>query len=195
LNNYDRTLILCEGETVYLYAKSLVSELPRCLQRSVVVEVFYQYDINPLELVKEAKRRERAAKKDHNSFDNIWIFFENAYPMQIEKALKLISQCNYRAAYVCISIEHWFILHFENCLQEFSTWEEATQCLTGLWPEYRRTGVNVYEKLKDRLDQAIDRAMNINNMQENIIPISGRNPYFTVQELVFFLRQLKQAVA
>ena len=187
----ERILILCEGATEYLYAKSLQMELPRNLQRSVSIEIYFQSQNDPKSLVSEARRRERAAQSERNPYDTIWVFFDNDRWPQLAQAFELIERFGYRAAYSSMCIEHWFILHFEQCGRAFANGEEATRYLKALWPAYHKTKVNAYYELRAQLQDAISRAIMVNQHQDNELPIHRRNPYFTVQELVDFFEQLK----
>jgi hypothetical protein len=188
-----RILILCEGATEYIYAKSLQMELPRDLQRSVAIEIFYQTQNDPKSLVQEAHRRERNAIKERNAYDTIWLFFDNDNWPQLGEAFTLIYKYGYRIAYTSICIEHWFILHFEHTGRSFNNGEEAVRYLNRLWPQYHKTKVNAFAVLKDRLEAAIERANIINQNQEAGVAIHERNPYFTLQELISFFKQLKEA--
>ncbi|QEK52759.1 RloB domain-containing protein [Pedobacter aquae] len=67
-------LILCEGITEYLYARSMQMELPRALQRSVSINVSQAKQQDPKSLVLEAIKKSAAAKKDRNSYDDVWLF-------------------------------------------------------------------------------------------------------------------------
>ncbi|SEO09016.1 RloB-like protein [Mucilaginibacter gossypiicola] len=187
----ERILILCEGTTEYLYARSLQMELPRSLQRAVSIEIFFQSQNDPKSLVSEARRRERAAQSERNPYDTIWVFFDNDRWPQLSQAFELIERYGYRAAYSSMCIEHWFILHFEQCGRAFANGEEAIRYLRNLWPAYHKTKVNAYHELRERLNTALNNAVRINQNQDDTLPIHRRNPYFTVQELVDFFEQLK----
>jgi len=142
--------------TEYLYAKSLQMEVPRSLQRSISIEIFFQNPNDPRSLIQEAKRRERVAHKEHNAYDAIWLFFDNDRWPQLDEAFSLIQQYNYRIAYSCMCIEHWFILHFEQCGRAFVNGDEAAHYLKKLWPTYHKTKINPYRELKDRLQTPLN---------------------------------------
>lgn len=187
-----RILILCEGATEYIYAKSLQMELPRNLQRSIAIEIFYQTQNDPKSLVQEARRKTKVAVKERNSYDMVWLFFDNDNWPQLVEALDMAEKDGFRIAYTSICIEHWFILHFENCGRAFNDCEEASRYLRRLWPQYHKTKINAYKELKNQLATAIERANTLNRNQSQEIPVAQRNPYFTVQELVQFFETLKQ---
>jgi hypothetical protein len=187
-----RILILCEGATEYIYAKSLQMELPRELQRSVAIEIFYQTQNDPKSLVQEAHKRARNAIKERNAYDAVWLFFDNDRWPQLNEAFDLIHKYSFRIAYTSICLEHWFILHFEHTGRAFNDGEEAMRYLNRLWPAYHKTKVNAYTVLKDRLATAIERAELINRNQDHEgLAIHEHNPYFTVQDLIRFFDELK----
>jgi hypothetical protein len=186
-----RILILCEGMTEYIYARSLQMELPRDLQRSVAIEIFYQNQNDPKSLALEARKRVRTAANERNAYDTVWLFFDNDRWPQLSEAFDIINKENYHIAYTSICIEHWFILHFEHCGKAFQSGEEARRYLNKLWPQYHKTRTNAYKELKDRLEAAIERANAINKNKEADIPVHERNPYFTLQGLISFFEHLK----
>jgi len=186
-----RILILCEGMTEYIYARSLQMELPRDLQRSVSIEVFYQNQHDPKSLALEARKRVRSAVKERNAYDTVWLFFDNDRWPQLKEAFDLIAKDHFRIAYTAICIEHWFILHFENCGRAFNNADEALKYLNRLWPAYHKTRTNAYRELKIQLATAIERANVINRNQDNGILLHERNPYFSVHELIDFFEELK----
>jgi RloB-like protein len=187
-----RILILCEGATEYIYAKSLQMELPRDLQRSVAIEIFYQTQNDPKSLTQEAHRRQRNSVKERNPYDDVWLFFDNDNWPQLAEAFELISKYGFRIAYTSICLEHWFILHFEHCGRSFPNGDQALNYLNRLWPAYHKTKINAYKELKERLAAAIDRANTINRNQNEEIQVHERNPYFTVHELIRFFDELKE---
>jgi len=187
-----RILILCEGMTEYIYARSLQMELPRDLQRSVSIEIFYQNQNDPKSLALEARKRVRSGIKERNAYDTVWLFFDNDRWPQLNEAFEIINRDGFRIAYTAICIEHWFILHFENCGRAFQNADEAAKYLARLWPSYHKTRTNAYRELKEQLAVAIERAILINRNQQVDLAVHDRNPYFSVQELINFFEELKQ---
>lgn len=187
-----RILILCEGFTEYIYAKSLKMELPRLLQRSIAIEIFQQHKNDPKSLVIEANKKVKKAQKDRNPYSIVWLFFDNDKWPQLPEAFEIINKLNFKVAYSSICIEHWFILHFENCGRAFNSSEEALKYLQRLWPTYHKTRTNAYNELKNNLSLAIDRANIINKNQTTELNIHEKNPYFTIQDFIDFFEKLKK---
>lgn len=187
-----RILILCEGVTEYLYAKSLQSELPRQLQRSISIEIDYNSRNDPKSLAEEAVKRKRKARKERNSYDSVWLFFDHDNWPQLEAAFRIIDSEGFCIAYSAMCIEHWFILHFENCGRSFHDGGEALRFLKTNWPEYHKTKLKHYEILKEDLETAIDRAKTLRRNVQADLPKHQRNPYFTIDKLIDFFNEFKK---
>jgi len=186
-----RILIICEGLTEYLYAKSLQSELPRKLQRSVSIEIDYNSRNDPQGLAEEARKRKRKAKAQKNAYDSIWLFFDHDNWPQLQKAFSIIESEEFCIAFSSISIEHWFILHFENCGRSFQNGTEAFRYLRTKWPNYHKTKFKHYEELRNGLDTAIVRAKALRRNGQTDYPKHQRNPYFTIDKLIEFFNDLQ----
>jgi hypothetical protein len=186
-----RILILCEGVTEYIYAKSLQRDLPRSQQRSISVEIIYQTQNDPRSLALSARKKVKAAQRDRNPYDTVWLFFDNDNSPNLAEAFRIISSEGFQIAYTSICIEHWFILHFENCGRSFGSGQEALTYLQKLWPNYHKTKSNPYVELKDRLEQAISYAELIVRNKVDNLEIFEMNPYFTLKEFVDFFTKLK----
>jgi len=120
-----RILILCEGVTDKLYATSLRAELGRNLQRNIAVEGAVGDQQNPLDLVKEAIGKKKKARKEKNPYDNIWIFFFHDNWPQLRNAFRLMEMEEFKFSFTALCLEHWFILHFEDCERAFQRGEDV----------------------------------------------------------------------
>lgn len=189
----ERILILCEGVTEYLYAKALQMELPRDLQRSVSIEISYSSHNDPKSLINEAIRKSKLAKKERNPYNGIWLFFDHDNSTHLEDVFSVIEKENFASAYSAMCIEHWFILHFEDCGRAFQNGDEAEKHLKRFLPTYHKTKTNAYVELSQRLDIAINRAERIRKKQERDgVHKHLRNPFFTVHDLIAFFNRLKE---
>lgn len=186
-----RILILCEGVTEYLYAKTLQMELPRDLQRSVSIEISYSSKNDPKSLVHEAIKKSRQAKKERNAYNDVWLFFDHDNSPHLAEVFSAIEKENFSYAYSAMCIEHWFILHFEDCGRAFQNGDEAQKHLKRLLPTYHKTKTNAYVELRQYVDVAIERAERLRKKVENEESMVHKtNPYFTVQDLVTYFRYL-----
>lgn len=184
-----RVLILCEGVTEKLYATSLRSTLSRNLQRGISVEVALGDLQDPLNLVKEAIVKRKKADKEKNSYDSVWLFFDHDYWPQLKEAFTLIEREGFDIAFTSLCLEHWFILHFEDCGRAFQRGDEALRHLRGFWPEFHKTKLNHYAVLQDKIDIAIQRARSMNKRSEDS-PIFEKNPYCSIPGLIDLFRFL-----
>jgi len=210
-----RILIICEGWTEYNYAKSLKESLERDKQRGIKISE-PDHKTNIEELFRKAKEQIKKSKKDGNEYDLVWIFFDNDKQNLEEKLNNLVKKGditkffdfnNYfssnnkddlsliKFAYSCLCIEHWFIIHFKEMRSPFTESNKAEEELNNLWKkefneEYKKTGQNHFEKLKEKREDAIKRARKIREQAENDnIPILDRNPYFTLDEFIDFFHK------
>jgi hypothetical protein len=188
-----RILILCEGTTERFYASELRNELPKTKQRSIAIEISEGNRQDPLSLVNEAIVKAKRARKERNPYEIIWLFFDHDNWPQLQNAFAVIEKEEFKIAFTSLCLEHWFILHFENCGRAFQKGEEVERYLIRLWPAYHKTTINHFQKLKGQLPQAIERANQLNRRQSDI-PVFQRNPYFTIPDLLEFFESLKSEV-
>lgn len=186
-----RFLILCEGVTEYVYAKSLQMDLPRELQRSIAIDIIHETKNDPKSLAIVARAKVKEAKRERNPYEMVWLFFDNDSWPQLSDAFRIIERDGFRVAYTSICFEHWLILHFENIGKPFAKGEDALKRLKSFWPEYHKTKSNPYKELLDRMDLAISRADVLNKNSNVELAVHQRNPYFTVGDLINFFRTLK----
>ena len=186
-----RILILCEGETEYYYAKALQQNMPRLFQRSLSIEIDHNCKNDPGNLAKEARRRKVTARRERNPYDSIWLFFDNDNWPQLREAVVIIDQEGVKFAYSSICIEHWFILHFENCQRAFTNGSEALKYLRLLWPQYHKTTMPHFKFLETRLCDALNHVLSIKKNADKDTPIHRRNPFFTIDELIDFFKDLE----
>lgn len=185
-----RILILCEGVTERLYATALKADLPRTLQRSIAIEINEGDRQDPLSLVNQAMAKAKRARKERNPYDVIWLFFDHDNWPQLRTAFEGIEAEGFEFAITSLCLEHWFILHFENCGRAFQEGEDAERYLRRLWPDYHKTKINHFRVLKDQLPVALERA-NVLNRTQRDLPVFQRNPFFTIPKLLEFFEALK----
>jgi hypothetical protein len=188
---FSRILILCEGQTELLYAKALKQSIPREIQRNFEIDIFSYKKTDPKSLAIEAKRRKNEALRERNSYDIIWLFFDNDNNPKLKEAFDIIFEENFRFAYSSICIEFWFILHFEDCGRAFRNSSEALNYLVRLWPEYHKTRLNHYSLTSDKLEIAKERAIRIRARLRGQDTYYIFNPFSNVDELIDFIRHQK----
>ncbi|MES2652971.1 MAG: RloB family protein [Bacteroidota bacterium] len=189
MNFNKRILILCEGMTEYLYAKSLQNQLPREKRRLLNIEIGQSQQNDPLSIVKEAERKVKTAEKERNKYDAVWLFFDHDNWPQLKEALERAERVGFNLAFTAISIEYWFILHFEDCGRAFANGDECLKYLKKYWPNYHKTKINHFVELMDKIDIAIERAERLEK-RNALIEIIDAQPYTSVHLLVSFFKTL-----
>ena len=121
----------------------------------------------------------------------IWIFFDNDNHPKLKEAFDIIEAEGFKFAYSSISIEHWFILHFEDCGRAFRDSKEAIKYLKKHWPEYHKTKINHYALTVDKYSAAKERAIRSRAKYRTESGMNTYNPYTNVDELVDFIKSKK----
>lgn len=190
-------LVIPEGWCEYNYTQALRNSLPRDKQRSISVEMPKpNNENNAAQLLDKAEKMLRKARRDKNPYDAVWIFFDNDNQPHLAAFFQILSNIPIRVAYSSICIEHWFIIHVEDNRQSYQNAHHALQRIERLWQnefnqDYHKTKANHFEKLKDRMPIAIERANSI--AQQAVadgIPLASRNPFFTMQEFIQYFQNL-----
>lgn len=190
-------LIVPEGWCEYSYAQALKYSLPRDKQRSISVEMPKPNNENSASrLLDKAEMAIKKAKRDKNPYDTVWILFDNDNQPNLVSFFQRLKSSFVKIAYSCICIEHWFIMHFEDNRQAYQDARQALQRIKTLWhsqfnQDYHKTKIMHFEKLKERMPIAMNRASAIKQQAEaDEIPITKRNPFFTIQDLINYFQKL-----
>ncbi len=190
-------LIIPEGWCEYNYAQALRHSLPRDKQRSISVEMPKpNNENNASQLLDKALAMLKKARRDKNPYDVVWIFFDNDNQPNLAPFFQRLNNTSVQIAYSSICIEHWFIIHLEDNRQAYQNAHQALQRIETLWhkqfnQDYHKTKLNHFEKLRDKLHTAMDRATSITQqVVADEIPIVNRNPFFTIQEFIQFFQRL-----
>lgn len=192
-------LIIPQGWTEYFYANSLKANLlPRDIQRNVTIEIPKPSGKNQaMVLFSLIRNKQKEAIRAQNPFDQIWVVLDNDNQPDIRLFLENAIKHHIKPAYSCICIEHWFILHLEDCRKAFASAKEALNYLQPLWEThlgtpYLKKGQDHYRLLQDKTPVAMERARQIEKYGSDQ-PIYKRNPYFTNHHFIDFFIQLAKS--
>ncbi len=192
-----RILIIPEGLCEYYYSQALKCSLPRDKQRSISIEMPKPNSENKAsQLLDKALKELNKAKQVKNSYDAVWIFFDNDNQPNLSNFFQRLKSTPIKIAYSSICIEHWFIIHLDNNQHAFQSPHQAHHVVKRLWrnefnQDYHKTKINHFEKLKDKIPIAIKRAEILSNRaDEDGIPFEIRNPFFTIQDFIHFFQIL-----
>lgn len=184
----ERVLILCEGVTEEIYSKALRSAfLPRSLQRTVTVDVIRYKKNDPNSLLEEAKHRVKQAKNERIPYSYVWLFFDHDNSPHLQHVIEEASKLGFKLAFTAISLEYWFILHFEDCGKVFTNAEDCLKHLLKLWPKYHKTRINHFTELENRVTMAIERAEHLEKKNTGI-KVFNAQPYTSVHQLIAFFK-------
>lgn len=187
-----RVLILCEGFTEEIYAKSLRGAyLSRLQQRNVAIEVVRHKKNDPSNLILEAKKRIKEGRRQKQQYTDVWLFFDNDNSPHLNAVFDEIVTYGIHHAYSSISIEFWFLLHFVNVGRAFSSNTECINELKKHWPTYHKTKINHFRELEPYLEIAIERAKSLES-KIDLDDLSNTNPYTSVFKLVEFFKNLNK---
>jgi len=176
-----RVLILCEGETEKYYLDAFKASLNREAQRTIEVKILQANYSEPEGIVREAIKKQGLARADKQPYDTIWLVFDDDKRKNLNQIFAQAKKNHFNVAYTSISIEYWFILHFERVAQEFSSTDKAVKHLKKHIPQYCKTDTSVFNFLKEGyLEKALPNAAwlkrekGINNMYDawNAKPIT-----------------------
>jgi hypothetical protein len=142
-----RILILCEGVTEKIYLDSLKSTLNRQAQRGIEINIQQSRYSEPIKIISEAKRKKLTAKQEKQPYDAIWLVFDDDNRSNMEKLYSQAQKEGLSIAYNSISIELWFILHFERTAKIFNSAAEAENHLRKYIKNYSKTSPDTFKIL------------------------------------------------
>ena len=177
-----RILIVCEGEkTEPNYFKSLKKELPRGL---VEVDILGA-GANTLSIIKIAKEKIKESKKTNMPYDNVWVVFDRDSfpPSDFDNAISSAKANNFNCAWSNEAFELWYLLHFEFRHTAMSRVDYSDKLSKYLDEKYKKNNSNMYDKLLDKQNTAVNNAKKLLN-QHSSCPPSRSNPATKVHLLV-----------
>lgn len=196
---YEVVLIVCEGsKTEPNYFNGLKDSLRLSNANIIIADKPTGYD--PLSVVNYAIERH---KKDP-IYDRVYCVFDRDKHTTYDAALDKIRSTRLKKGAVLHAItsipcfEIWLLLHYTFTSRPFSAAGDASNCalvetelkrhITG----YQKGSRNIFELLKDKLNDAITNATRLDAFHQT----SGTdNPSTKVHELVKYLKDLRNKIA
>ncbi len=142
-----RILILCEGETEKLYLNGLLSTLDRQIQRDISIIVQKAYQTEPQMMFKEAIAKKKKGISEQQPYKEIWLVFDDDNRTNFKTIFSEAQRNNFKIAYSSISVELWFLLHFEKRAHIFSGAGKAKSYLEKYIHGYHETIPGLYDTL------------------------------------------------
>lgn len=198
---YPRVLVVCEGEkTERYYFAGLRNHLRL---RSANIEIVGE-GATPTRIVKRAEERHQEEQGVGNPFDEIFCVFDKEEHADYDKAINKLKGKNLKqqentrwTAIVSVpAFEYWLLLHYKDTDSPYqktgtkSAGEMVVQELKKYCKGYRKNDENIFEKFRDRLEQAKKNADKSLTAAENT---GAYNPSTRVHLLVNFLQKIKDS--
>ena len=191
-NRPQRTyfLIVCEGKkTEPLYFEALKQDLPR----GVLEVVIKGEGCNTLTLLDRALEHKEALITDQaRVVDQVWIVFDrdDFRPSDFDNAIAKANSEKVHAAWSNECFELWYVLHFEDRKSALPRQDCEGLLTRFLGVPYQKNDPQMYERLKDKIDVALQRAAKLaNEHKASKRPPHQANPCTQVHELIAALRQ------
>jgi hypothetical protein len=121
INITKRILNITEDEKsskIYFESFKKDEKLKRQLS-SLDIKVVHPKNHNPVGLVSKAKELKQKAKRERNSFDEVWIALDKDGHANIDKAIVTAKDNKIQVALSVICFEYWILLHFERTTRPF----------------------------------------------------------------------------
>lgn len=162
----QRILLLCEGKTEKIYLSGFKSALPREMQRDIDIQIVHSKKSEPKATIKIAIDKQITAKQEGQPFKEIWMVFDDDN-RDLQTTFTELKQRKINIAYTSISLEFWFILHFEQTGKHFLKPEDAYTRLLKFMPEYDKTDPYLWQEFKPRYAEATKNAQLLRKQQDN----------------------------
>lgn len=186
----QRILILCEGETETLYLSNLKSTLPREIQRDIDINIVQSKYSEPSSTIKEIVRKRKKAKEEKQDYKECWMVFDDDN-RNLTTLFKDLKKEKIKIAYNSISIEYWFLLHYERTNRHCTNNTDALHRLTTLKPDYSKTSRTLWNEFESLYQtQAKSNALWLRKHHENpeIYNAAHCKPYSNMDELIDTIR-------
>ena len=189
--DYDRVLIVCEGEkTELVYFEDLINHY-RLSTANIVVTPANGSD--PVSVVDYAKTLQKEEKKQGEKFDKIYCVFDRDEHTCFDAAYNKLSRNNFQAARSWPCFEYWLLLHFGYQRKPFSPTQGKTaaqncgSALKAELPTYSKGMKGIFAQLLPSIDKAKKNAI---KALRDADKTSNSNPSTEVHRLVEYLQDL-----
>jgi hypothetical protein len=182
----QRVLILCEGKTERLYLQGIKNTLSRAVQRDVEINISQAKSSEPVTFINEILHKRNIAKQEKQPYREIWMVFDDDN-RNLKNIFQKLEKERIMAAYSSISIEFWFILHFEKTNKQFAKHEDAHRYLLCLKPDYEKTNPDLWKEFETLyLQNAKNNALWLRQQQGNpeMYNVFDCKPYTNIVLLV-----------
>lgn len=154
-----RILIMCEGETERNYFQAIKeSEDYKKALVAINPQVLKAKHSSPEQVVDEAIRRGKEAKREGNPYNKIWVVIDHDFHAHRKRAFEEAEKVGFGIAFSAICFEIWYLLHFVKTSKNFRDSNELIKELQKHYPTYQKAKNNDFEVLKVNLEAAFANA-------------------------------------
>jgi hypothetical protein len=151
----NRVLVVTEGtETEPRYFSALLQKLGISTRRIIIMS---GSGSDPKSVVDTALREQKAARRDKNPFDSVWVVFDTERDrVHLSEAIDKAKAHAINQAVSAPCFEYWFLLHFEYTTRYMTCYDEVRRKLS----EHMAYGKGFYDTnlLLSNTDVAVDNA-------------------------------------
>lgn len=190
IRSYKKALfIVCEGEeTEPNYFEQFIAGC-NFRGKPVRVQVVETEENTAKELVKRAKELKEIPT------DEVWAVFDKDGYTKHAEAFNMALGNQIKIAFSSISFEYWILLHFEYTTRPFRKADDVIKYIEkkGYFDKYDKGDKGIYQKVKDNVMIAFERAKRVRSYQDAANPgekIYRLNPYTNVDELMEAVNEL-----
>ncbi|HNW83717.1 MAG TPA: RloB family protein [bacterium] len=191
VRQYKKQIVIaCEGEKTernYLNRFKMLCEL----ENVVKVKLLPHEHTSAKELVEDVLRYKEAGN------DELWIVCDKDGYTKHHEAFCTAKEKGVKIAFSSISFEYWLLLHFKYTAHSFTKSKDVEDYLKKMvyLPKYDKADENVFDKIKDKTQTAIDNAKKLRKAAKTAnydnCKIYELNPYTNVDELLYAIESLR----
>lgn len=188
---YDRVLIVCEGERT---EPSYFSDLADHYRLSTANIEVVGSGSDPHTVVRKAKQLQKQERRQGEQYDKVYCVFDRDEHPAFDNASKDAEDSGLKLARSWPCFEFWLLLHFIYSRSPYmnvggqSPCEHCIHDLRSHLPGYEKTTPGLFGKLEDRLEDAKRNAEHVVTDAERTDEL---NPSTEVHKLVAYLQSIK----
>lgn len=120
------------------------------------IDIVTAKNSTPEQIVNEAIKREKNAKRENNSYKKVWLVFDHDFHAHRQTAYNDAIKAKFGVAFSSICFENWYLLHFKKSAKTFIEGSKLVAELKKYYPNYQKAKQNDFENLKGNLDKAMN---------------------------------------
>jgi hypothetical protein len=181
-------LIVCEGEKTEPQYFNGLRKYKRLSTTEITVYGGESSGTHPKSVVEYARKKQKERSRE-DAYDEVWCVFDRDEHENIEQAFNLAAKYKIKVAFSNPNFELWFLLHYQDQRGALSR-HEAIKKLKTYVPDYEKNSSDMYQKLLDKQQIAINRASFLREMHLKNGDDEKENPSSTVDLLILRLNNL-----